>query len=143
MNLDRFTIKAQEVLQETGRSARDLGNPEVTPEHLALALVRQESGTVPALLDRLGVAPNLVANDLDAEIARLPHVQGENAEPRYSPPLVRLLDLAQKIASEFKDDYVAAEHLLLAVVREGKSKAAKILQARGVSEASLLAALKE
>ena len=56
---------------------------------------------------------------------------------------MKLIDLAEKIAGEFKDDYIASEHLFLALLRDGKSKAAKALLARGLSEASLLAALKD
>ncbi|MEO6325340.1 MAG: ATP-dependent chaperone ClpB [Thermoanaerobaculia bacterium] len=143
MNIDRFTLKAQEVLQQTARDARGAGHPEVTPEHLALALLSQEGGSVSAVLDRLGVPGPLVQRNLEQEIQKLPCVQGENTEARFSPPLVKLLDRAHDIASEFKDDYVAAEHLLLALVRDGKSRAAKILQANGLTEAALLSALKD
>ncbi len=143
MNLDRFTLKAQEALHQAAQHGREQGHPEITPEHLFLALVTQEGGTVPAVLERIGVAPAALAADLEAELQKLPHVSGEGHEPRFSPPLVRLLDLSEKIAREFRDDYVAAEHLLLAVVRDGKSKSAKALTRNGLSEASLLAALKE
>ena len=143
MNVDRFTLKAQEVLQESVQRGRAEGHPEITPEHLALALAMQEGGTVPAVLDRIGVPPAAVADALEEELGRLPKVQGEGHEPRLAPPLVKLIDLAEGIARDFKDDYVAAEHLLLALVRDGRSKAAKLLSGKGVSETSLLAALKE
>ncbi|MDL2718365.1 MAG: ATP-dependent chaperone ClpB [Acidobacteriota bacterium] len=143
MNLDRFTHKAQDALQKTAQAARAEGHPEVTPEHLAAALLAQEDGVVPALLERVGIAPGLALKDVEKELAKLPTVQGEGAEPRFSPALVKLIDLAEKIAGEFKDDYVASEHLFLALLRDGKSKAAKALLARGLSEASLLAALKD
>jgi ATP-dependent Clp protease ATP-binding subunit ClpB len=143
MNVDRFTLKAQEALQTSAQGARREGHPEITTEHLALALATQEGGTVPALLERIGVPPAELADALEAELARLPHVQGDGHEPRLSPPLTKILDLAEKIARDFKDDYVAAEHLFLALVRDGKSKAAKLLAARGLSETSVLSALKE
>ena len=119
MNLDRFTHKAQEVLQKTAQSARTGGHPEVTPEHLADALLQQEGGVVPALLERVGVAPGQAAQEVEKLLAKLPHVAGENAEPRFSPALVKLLDLAEKTASDFKDDYVASEHLFLALLKDG------------------------
>ncbi len=143
MNLDRFTLKAQEAVQEAARRGREEGHPEITPEHLAVALVSQDGGTVPALLERIGVAAPALAADLEEELRRLPRVSGEGHEPRFSPPLVRLLDLSEKIAREFRDEYVAAEHLFLALVRDGKSKSAKAIGGHGLSEASLLAALKE
>src|ERR1035437_3435487 len=143
MNVERFTHKAQEALQKTAQAARAEGHPEVTPEHLAEALLTQEEGVVPALLERVGVAPGRAREDVTKELAKLSKVQGEGAEPRFSPALVKLIDLAEKIAGEFKDDYIASEHLFLALLRDGKSRAAKILLARGLSEASLLAALKD
>jgi ATP-dependent Clp protease ATP-binding subunit ClpB len=143
MNLDRFTHKAQDVLQKTAQSARAEGHPEVTLEHLAQALLEQEGGVVPALLERVGVAPGHAAQEIEKLLAKLPRVGGEGAEPRFSPALVRLLDLAEKTASGFKDDYVASEHLFLALLKDGKSAAAKALAALGLSEASVLAALKD
>src|SRR5512141_1412314 len=143
MNIERFTHKAQAALQRTAQAARTEGHPEATPEHLTQALLLQDEGVVPALLERVGVAPGLALQDVEKELARLPKVQGEGAEPRFSPALVKLTDLAEKIAGEFKDDYIASEHLFLALLRDGKSLAAKALLARGLSEASLLAALKE
>src|SRR5450830_535432 len=143
MNLERFTHKAQDALQKTAKAARTEGHPEVTPEHLAEALLTQEEGVVPALLERVGVAPGLALKDVQKELAKLSTVPGEGAQPRFSPALVKLVDLAEKIAGEFKDDYIASEHLFLALLRDGKSKAAKVLLARGLTEASLLAALKD
>ena len=143
MNVERFTHKAQEALQKTAQAARAEGHPEATPEHLTHALLLQDEGVVPALLERVGVAPGLAREDVEKELAKLPKVQGEGVEPRFSPALVKLIDLAEKIAGEFKDDYIASEHLFLALLRDGKSRAAKALLARGLSETSLLAALKD
>jgi ATP-dependent Clp protease ATP-binding subunit ClpB len=143
MNLERFTHKAQDALQKLAQAARAKGHPEATPEHLAEALLIQEEGVVPALLERVGVAPGLALQDVQKELAKLSTVHGEGAEPRFSPALVKLIDLAEKIAGEFRDDYIASEHLFLALLRDGKSKAAKALLARGLSETSLLAALKD
>src|ERR1700690_2638132 len=143
MNIERFTHKAQEALQKTAQAPRTEGHPEATPEHLAQALLLQDEGVVPALLERVGIAPGLALQDVEKELAKLPKVQGEGMEPRFSPALVKLTDLAEKIAGDFKDDYIASEHLFLALLRDGKSRAAKALLARGLSEASFLAALKD
>jgi ATP-dependent Clp protease ATP-binding subunit ClpB len=142
MNPDRLTLKVQELLQAIARDARSAGNPEVTPEHLAAALASEPSVGVP-LLTRIGAPPELLAGQIGAVIDKLPKVQGAGAETRFSPALVKVLDRAEEIAREFRDDYVALEHLLLALLRDGKSKAAEVLKRHGVSEASLLAALKE
>ncbi|MGZ6987860.1 MAG: Clp protease N-terminal domain-containing protein, partial [Thermoanaerobaculia bacterium] len=94
MDSERFTHKAQEALQKAAQAARAEGHPEVTPEHLAEALLTQEEGVVPALLERVGVAPGLAREDVTKELAKLSKVQGEGAEPRFSPALVKLIDLA-------------------------------------------------
>ena len=142
MNPDRATLKVQELLQGIAREARSAGNPEVTPEHLAAALAAEASVGIP-LLTRIGVPASLVAGEASALAARLPKVQGVGAETRFSPSLVRVLDRAEEVAREFKDDYVALEHLLLGLLRDGTSKAAEILKRHGVTEAAVLSALKE
>ncbi len=142
MNPDRLTLKVQELLQVIARDARSAGNPEVTPEHLAAALAAEPSVGTP-LLTRIGAPPALLAGELGALVARLPKVQGSGAETRFSPALVRILDRAEATAREFRDEYVALEHLLLALLRDGASKAAEILRRHGVTEAAVLSALKE
>ncbi|MDL1949552.1 ATP-dependent chaperone ClpB, partial [Acidobacteria bacterium ACD] len=143
MNRDQLTLKSQEALQKALQSARASGHPEVTAEHVAAELIRQADGSVPAILERVGIPAKLCLEDLGAELGRLPRVEGDGHEPRFSPQLLKLLDLAGKLAGEFHDDYVASEHLLLAILRDGRSAAAKRLTARGLTEASLLSALRE
>ncbi len=142
MNPDRLTLKVQELLQGIARDARTAGHPEVTPEHLAAALAAEPSVGIP-LLTRIGAPPALLHGEVTALLARLPKVQGAGAETRFSPSLVRVLDRAEEVAREFKDDYVALEHLLLGLLRDGTSRAAEILKRHGVTEAAVLSALKE
>ena len=142
MNPDRYTIKAQEILQQIAREARSDGHPEVTPDHLAAALASDASVGVP-LLTRIGAPGGVVTAELASLVSRLPKVQGAGAETRFSPALVKVLDRAEEVAREFRDDYVAVEHLLLGLLRDGKSKAAGLLKKHGVTEAAVLAALKE
>ncbi len=103
----------------------------MTPEHLAAALVAEPSVGVP-LLTRVGVPIGLVSTELAALVSRLPKAQGAGAETRYSPALVKVLDRAVEIAREFRDEYVSVEHLLLALLRDGRSKAAEVLEGRRV-----------
>ena len=142
MNPDRFTLKAQETLQQIARAARSAGHPEVTPEHLAAALSTETSVGEP-LFARIGVAAGALGSELSTIVERLPKVHGAGAETRFSPALVKVLDRAAEVAREFKDEYVALEHLLLGLLRDGKSRAAEILKRNGVTEAAVLSALKE
>src|SRR5512140_3533874 len=143
MNPEQLTLKVQEALQQAVLRAREYGHPEVTVEHLAVALLDPANATGSALLERVGVSPEMVLEELNAGLGRLARVQGEGHEPRVSPALSRILDLARKVSLEFKDDYVATEHVLLATLRDGKSPAAALLTRLGLSETSVLAALKE
>jgi ATP-dependent Clp protease ATP-binding subunit ClpB len=143
MNFEQLTLKNQEVLQEAIRLARTAGNAEVSPEHLAVALLEQKGGTAAALLDRVGVMVAACVGEVQDLLARLPRTEGDVPEPRLSRSATRLFDLAAEISREFHDDYVAQEHLLLAFVRDGRTKAGELLRAKGLSETSLLAALKE
>ena len=143
MNFEQMTLKSQEVLQAAGLAARSEGHPEITPEHLAVALLSQEGGTPAALMERVGVPLAATLKELKEALAKLPRVQGDAHEPRLGPQAVRILDLATEISKEFRDDFVAQEHLLLALVRDGKTAAGKLLRQKGLTEPSLLAALKE
>ena len=123
MNFEQLTLKNQEVLQEAVRLARTAGNAEVSPEHIAVALLAQEGGTAAALLGRIGLMVAACLGELHELLGRLPRTEGEVLEPRLSRSASRLFDLATEISREFRDDYVAQEHLLLAFVRSSRTKA--------------------
>ena len=143
MNFDQLTLKNQEVLQEAGRLARSAGHAEISAEHVALALLEQDGGTASALLERVGVMVPPCVAALRGLLERIPRTEGDVPEPRLSRSATKLLDVAAEISREFKDDYVAQEHLLLALARDGRTPAGELLKARGLTEVSLLAALKE
>jgi ATP-dependent Clp protease ATP-binding subunit ClpB len=141
MRLDRFTIKAQEALQEAQTRTRERGHPEVRPLHLLAALVRQEGGIVGPILQRLGADPRALAAAVDDLLASTPRVAG-GAEPTVSRSLGDVLTGSERIAKEFQDDYVSTEHLLLAMARAG-GEAADALRRLGASEQGILAALRD
>ncbi|HET9298632.1 MAG TPA: ATP-dependent chaperone ClpB [Candidatus Polarisedimenticolaceae bacterium] len=137
----QFTIKAREALQEAQTAAAAAGHPEVRPLHLLRAMVLQKDGIVRPLLDRLGVSPDAVGAAAEREIGKTGRVQG-GAEPQLSRSLVELLRTAESVASEFQDEYVSTEHLLLAMSR-GSGEASKILSGLNVKPEGILAALRE
>jgi ATP-dependent Clp protease ATP-binding subunit ClpB len=147
MNLDQLTQKSQEAFAAAQEIAVRRQHQEVDVEHLLAALLRQEGGLVPRLLERMGVAtPQLVAA-VDAELARRPAVSGGGREPGkvyITQRLERLMVAAHDQAKRLKDEYVSVEHLLLPMVAEGKATAAgRVLAEHGVTEAALLDALRE
>jgi ATP-dependent Clp protease ATP-binding subunit ClpB len=139
---DKLTVKAQEAVERAGSLASEHGNPEVLPLHLLSTLLEDHEGIVPPVLEKLGVGPQAVLNDAYAEIGRLPKVSGEGAnQPGMSPALNQLLERAFKEASNFKDEYVSTEHLLLAITQLKRDAAHGILSRHGVTYDAILKAL--
>src|SRR6266705_2195538 len=136
---DRLTEKTQEAIQQAQTLAQEAQHQEITPEHLLLALLQQPDGTVPPILQQVGVDPARVASDVKAQLDRLPKVYG--AETYLGSRLRRLLDAASTEMERLKDEYLSTEHLLLAIVDEANGEGARILQRAGVTREKILEAL--
>ncbi|HEX8618906.1 MAG TPA: ATP-dependent chaperone ClpB [Thermoanaerobaculia bacterium] len=132
MNFNKLTVKAQEAVVEAQNLARGSGNPEVTPEHLLLSLVRQEGGIVAPILTKLGVTPATVESEVAAEVAKFSKVGGASADPGVSSSLRKVFDAAFQSAESFNDEYVSTEHLLLAIADARNTTAAEVLRRHGV-----------
>jgi len=137
MNFNKLTVKAQEAVVEAQNLARGAGNPEVTPEHLLVALLRQEGGIVAPILNKLGLNPATIETEAAAEIAKFSKVGGASAEPLISASLRKVFDTAFKSADDFKDEYVSTEHFLLAIAQSKD----KLLSRHGVTGDAVLKAL--
>src|ERR1700680_3825550 len=141
MNFNKLTVKAQEAVVEAQNLARGAGNPEVTPEHLLVALLRQDGGIVAPILNKLGLHPSTIEDEVAAEIAKYSKVGGDSAEPQVSPALRKVYDAAFKSADDFKDEYVSTEHFLLAIAQAKQSTASRILSRHGIVPDAVLKAL--
>src|SRR2546430_16338378 len=117
MNFNQLTVKAQEAVAGAQNFARGAGNPEVTPGHLLVALLRQEGGIVAPILNKLGLNPGTIEAETAAEIAKYSKVGGASAEPQVGNALRKLFDAAFKSADDFKDEYVSTEHFLLGLAQ--------------------------
>jgi ATP-dependent Clp protease ATP-binding subunit ClpB len=140
MRLEKLTVKSQESLQEALETARRLGHPEITPLHLLDALLRQEGGLVPIVLNQIGVDVSQLRRRTQARLDSQPSAQG-GAEPRLGDDLRHVVEAAEKHAARFKDDFVSVEHLLLAL-SDRRGAAADLLREGGTSQGALLEALK-
>jgi ATP-dependent Clp protease ATP-binding subunit ClpB len=140
LRFDKMTVKAQDALQEAQEIAARHENQSVEPVHLLAALVEQQDGVVPSLLTRLGMRPELIAQDIEREIARLPKVQGFTQQ-NLSRALNDVLERSFTEAMKFKDEYVSAEHLFLAIAGEDRDPAGKLLKKNGASHEAILQAL--
>ena len=137
MNFNKLTVKGQEAIVEAQNLARGAGNPEVTPEHLLVGLLRQEGGIVVPILNKLGLNPGTIEAEAAAEIGKYSKVGGASAEPMVSSALRKVFDAAFKAADDFKDEYVSTEHLLLGLAQTKND----ILKRHGVTPDALLKAL--
>ncbi|MEN6364693.1 MAG: ATP-dependent chaperone ClpB [Rectinema sp.] len=141
MNYDRFTLKAQEAVRDATGLARTRDNPNVEVEHLLYALLTQEEGVVPAVLDRIGADRSSLEKGLTDQIARMPKAYGDAAQLYLSPAASKALSKAEAEAAALKDEFVASEHILLGIL-SGDGAAVKLLTAQGVSKERILEALK-
>ena len=114
LNPKNWTLKTQEAVAAAVDQAKALSNPELTPDHLMAAIVRQDDTVVPAVLAKLGQAPLMVRNSADEKVAKLPKAYGGD-EPRMNRELSNVFENAEKYQKDFKDDYLSVEHLLLAM----------------------------
>ena len=138
---DKFTLKAQEAIQRGNELASEHGNPELLPLHLLAALLEDKEGIVPPVLEKIGLGPQLVLNEVYQEIERLPKVSGGAAQASMSQSVNQLLDSAFKEAANFKDEYVSTEHLLLAITQLKRDPAQEVLARHGATHDAILKAL--
>jgi len=141
MDYDKFTIKAQEALNEAAGIAQKSDHSQIESEHLLLALLRQENGIVTPIIERIGGDATRLTTDVEALVNKTPKIYGEAAQVFYSPALSKVLAKAEVEASALKDEFVSTEHILIAIsASEGKS--ADLLKKAGVSKDAILGALK-
>jgi ATP-dependent Clp protease ATP-binding subunit ClpB len=140
LRFDKMTVKAQEALQKAQEVAARHENQSVEPVHLLASLVEQQDGVVPPLLARLGIRSELLREDIDREISRLPKVQGF-AQQHLGRALNDILENSFDEASKFKDEYVSTEHLFLAIAAADRDPAGKLLKKHGASHEAILQAL--
>jgi ATP-dependent Clp protease ATP-binding subunit ClpB len=137
---DKLTVKAQEAVQRATDLGSEYGNPEILPAHMLAALVEDKEGIVIPVLEKIGIGPQAILHDTYQEIDRLPKVSG-GSQPAMSQALNQLLEQAFKEASNFKDEYVSTEHLLLAATKGKRDAAQEILARHGASYDAILKAL--
>jgi len=142
IRFDRFTLKAQEAIEQSQRVAGSHSHQQVTPLHLLIALAGQPDGVVQPLLEKLGVPPDAVLTEAERALQSLPEVQGADGQMFVSPALNEVFAAAEKEAQQFKDEYVSTEHLLLAIAGlRGGDPAAQILQRHGARHEAILKGL--
>ncbi|MBN2025582.1 MAG: ATP-dependent chaperone ClpB [Actinobacteria bacterium] len=143
VRFDKLTVKAQEAVADAQKIAGERNNQFVEVEHLLLALLRQEGGTVPSLLAKLGADTAAIASEVEAELGSIPKVTGAVGQVQISPRLSTVFEGALAEADAMKDEYISTEHLFLAITDEKKGAGAGILRGYGIDRNSVLKALSE
>ena len=147
MDLNKFTQKSQQAIGEAQNVAVRMSQQQVDAEHLLYALLTQDQGLVPRILDKAGYNTQAYLAELERGLGRLPKVSGPGAAPGQiyvAPRLNEILVKAQDLAKHLKDEYVSVEHLFLAFCDEPPSTlAGQVNKALGVDKDRILAALTE
>ena len=121
MTHDRFTVKAQEAFAAAQRIAQARRNPQVTTQHLLVALLEQEGGLVVPVLQRVKADPAGVRRRANAALDDLPKVTGDASEtPGFEGAVHTAIQRAEEEMRGMSDEYVSAEHLLLALAADPK-----------------------
>jgi len=138
---EKLTVKSQQAIEQAQVRAAELGNPEVQPVHMLLALIEDREGVIPAVLEKVGVPTERLESDLHGIEEKLPRVAGSASQPGLSQALGKALEQAFREAANFKDEYVSTEHLLLGAASLKGDVAREALVTLGATHDAILQAL--
>ena len=144
MRFDKFTIKSQELIQNSQTLASQLSHQQFEPEHLLAAMLKEPEGIANAMLLKLGVSSGEIAQRVNAALEKLSQVSGGGLTDIYASPRTKdVLEAAFAQATRMKDEYVSVEHIFLAIADEKYGEATAILKGAGVTRDSILKVLLE
>ena len=143
MRADRFTFKALEALQEAQKAAQEARHQQVSPAHLAIALLGQAEGVVAPIVRKIGATPEALRADLAPLLDKLPRLASAAQDVYLSKDLEKVLETAEKESRALKDEYISTEHLLLGLCDAAAGETAKVLADHGVGRERVLMALRE
>ena len=142
MNINSLTIKAQEALQSAVALAREAGQQAVEPQHLIVALIKEDDSLSTFLLGRVGVNVRSLKDEAQRAMEALPKVSGGNGEQYFSTDTSKTIQRAVDFTRTFNDKYASVEHLLLGLVAE-RGAVADMLKRNGATEKELITAIRE
>ena len=141
MDYNKYTIKAQEVINEAANIANGEDHSEIGSEHLLLALLKQEDGLIKPLLERIGIPVNSLIEKTQKLVNENVKVLGENVQLHLSTNAGKVLAKAEKEAAALKDKYVSTEHIFLALV-DAENRAGRMLRDNKINKKEVLSAIK-
>ncbi len=140
MNVNNFTIKSQEALQQAQQLAQSMEHQQIENEHLLKAIFEVDENVTPFILKKLNVNLNLLKDILDKQLESYPKVSG--GDIMFSREAAKTINEASIIAKKMKDEFVSIEHLLLGIFKS-KSSIAQSLKDQGVNEKGIVSAIEE
>jgi ATP-dependent Clp protease ATP-binding subunit ClpB len=146
MDMDKFTQKAQEAMMDAQNLALRRNHQQVDAEHLMMALLRQENGLIPKVIEKVGVVPGTLEKEVDKRLDAIPAVSGTGTAAGsvyVTNRLNKLLLSAQDEAAHLKDEYISVEHLLLSLLKDTSDPLAKIFAGYGLTKEKILQTLSE
>ena len=140
MNLNNYTIKAQEVLQKATEIASGNDRQVIETGHLLRAILQSDENLISFLLKKLGTTKQAISDPLESVLSAYPKVSG--GQPYLSNDAAKSLQKAEKYLGDFGDEYVAVEHIILGLLANS-DKVSQILKDAGVDEEELIKAIRE
>ena len=141
MNIQKFTQKSMEAMQNTEKIAVEHGNQEYQPEHLLLALLQLDDSLILKLIKKMGISAEQFADEVERAIGRLPKVQG--GQPYVSQDLNKILTMAEDEAKRMGDSYVSVEHIFLTMLKYPNKCLKELFRTYGITRDKFLKVLSE
>ena len=143
MNLQKYTQKSMEAIQNMQTIANEYQNPQIEQQHLVYNLLTQEDGLIPQLLIQIGVNLNGLVNRIKEEVAKLPHVSGsrEAGKLYIASDVDKIFTKSEKLADSMKDEYVSVEHLFLSLITSANSVMKKVFEEYHIDKTNFTKAL--
>ncbi|MDD5887649.1 MAG: ATP-dependent chaperone ClpB [Oscillospiraceae bacterium] len=143
MNFDKYTQKSLEAVQSAQKIAAQYGNQTLMPEHLFSALLGQDGGLAPELMNKCGANPQMLQQEVTALISRFPKVSGATADRVYaSQGLTRVFAEAESLAGKMQDEYTSVEHLLYGILATADGELKQLFRRHGINTNNYLEAVK-
>lgn len=141
MNIEKYTQKMQGAILDAQSIANSYGHQQLEIAHVHYAIISDSDGLIPKLLEAMNVDINSLKADLKSDLEKLPKVSGSSAQLYMSSELNNVLTKAEKIASDFKDEYVSVEHLYLAILDSNNQEVGRLMTKYGINKDEFMKAL--
>lgn len=141
MNIEKYTQKMQGAILDAQSIANSYGHQQLEIAHVHYAIISDSDGLIPKLLEAMNVDVNSLKADLKSDLEKLPKVSGSSAQLYMSSELNNVLTKAEKIASDFKDEYVSVEHLYLAIFDSNNQEVGTLMTKYGINKDEFMKAL--